>query len=117
MSDTNKPLLLANPGFITYLVDALLVDSTHPRAGLDPEVKVWCQETHAECLAQLSVSADGRNALLQEPLVSKALQVVTDSGLSDEARQHAQRALLALSGGREMCSNAAAEKHVMLSCT
>ena len=32
--DTNKPLLLANTDFIPYLVDALLLDPDHPRAGL-----------------------------------------------------------------------------------
>jgi hypothetical protein len=34
ISDENKPLLLANKTFIPYLVDALLVDQGHPRAGM-----------------------------------------------------------------------------------
>ena len=54
ISDKTKPLLLANPAFIPYLVDALLLDPAHPRAGMKPELKEWCQTTHAECIAQRS---------------------------------------------------------------
>ena len=42
ISDRTKPLLLANPAFIPYLVDALLLDSAHPRAGMKPELKARC---------------------------------------------------------------------------
>ena len=48
VSDANKPLLLANASLIAYLVDALLLDPAHPRAELDPQLKAWCQTTHAE---------------------------------------------------------------------
>jgi hypothetical protein len=44
----NKPLLLNNPEFIPYLVDALLLDPAHPRAEMKSEEKAWCQMTHAE---------------------------------------------------------------------
>ena len=50
VSDANKPLLLDSPDFIPYLVDALLLDADHPRAGMKPELKAWCQEHHAECV-------------------------------------------------------------------
>lgn len=48
-SDHHKRLLLNNADFVPYLVDALLLDPTHPRAGLKEELKSWCQATHAEC--------------------------------------------------------------------
>eukprot|EP01043_Picozoa_sp_COSAG02_P041987 COSAG02_NODE_3530_length_6609_cov_13.933794_6_plen_300_part_01 len=34
VSDANKPLLIANEMFVPYLVDALLLDPEHPRAGM-----------------------------------------------------------------------------------
>ena len=38
VSDENKPLLLASPDFIPYLVDALLLDPDHPRADMTQEL-------------------------------------------------------------------------------
>ena len=63
ISDENKPLLLNNPDFIPYLVDALLLDPSHPRAAMNEEDKIWCQTRHCECLAQLAVFAPAREAL------------------------------------------------------
>ena len=116
ISDRTKPLLLANPAFIPYLVDALLLDPAHPRAGMKPELKAWCQTTHAECLAQIAVfQPDGREALMQDPSVRDALRCVAESGLTDEARHHAESALLALSD-TELVKIEGGQKHVMLSC-
>ena len=117
VSDENKPLLLANPDFIPYLVDALLLDADHPRAGMKPELKSWCQTHHAECLAQLAVFEPGSEALRQDPSVVPALQVVADSGLSTEARRFAQAALLALGDKKqpEMMVQEGEQTHVMLS--
>ena len=116
ISDKTKPLLLANPAFIPYLVDALLLDPAHPRAGMKPELKAWCQTTHAECLAQMAVfKPDGREALRQDPSVRDALRRVAKSGLSDEAKHNAESALLALSD-TELVKIEEGQKHVMLSC-
>jgi hypothetical protein len=116
ISDRAKPLLLANPAFIPYLVDALLLDPAHPRAGMKAELKAWCQTTHAECLAQIAVfQPDGREALMQDPSVRDALRCVAESGLTDEARHHAESALLALSD-TELVKIEEGQKHVMLSC-
>ena len=117
VSDENKPLLLANPDFIPYLVDALLLDPDHPRAGMKEDLRIWCQTHHAECLAQLAMYEPAREALRQDPSVTPALEEVADTGLSAEARQFAQAALLALSD-KEMHAggmHAAGEKHIMLS--
>ena len=116
ISDRTKPLLLANPAFIPYLVDALLLDPAHPRAGMKPELKAWCQTTHAECLAQIAVfQPDGREALRQDPSVRDALRCVAESGLTDEAQHHAESALLALSD-TVLVKTEEGQKHVMLSC-
>jgi hypothetical protein len=116
ISDRTKPLLLANTAFIPYLVDALLLDPAHPRAGMKPELKAWCQTTHVECLAQIAVfQPDGREALRQDPSVRDALRCVADSGLTDEAQHYAESALLALSD-TELMKIEEGQKHVMLSC-
>ena len=142
VSDKNKPLVLANPDFIPvrsfpyflsvvcpsfppshfrssfgqYLVDALLLDPDHPRVGMTPELKAWCQEHHAECLAQLAVFEPAREALRQDPSVISAMESVAEVGLSAVARQFAQAALLALND-KEMHVNVHVDdqRHVMLS--
>ena len=114
VSDENKPLLLTNADFIPYLVDALLLDPDHPRAGMKQELRTWCQEHHAECLAQLAVFEPAREPLRQDPAVIPALEAVAEAGLSADARQYAQAALLALSD-KELHADAEGEKHIMLS--
>ena len=114
ISDKNKPLLLDNPDFIPYLVDALLLDPDHPRAGMKHELKSWCQEHHAECLAQLAVFEAAREPLRRDPSVIPALEAVAEAGLSAEARQYAQAALLALSD-KELNADLEGQKHIMLS--
>jgi hypothetical protein len=114
VSDENKPLLLAAPDFIPYLVDALLLDPAHPRAGMKQDLKAWCQTHHAECLAQLAVFEPARDALRQDPSVMPALEAVAEAGLSAEARQFAQAALMSLSD-EKMQMRTEGQKHVMLS--
>jgi hypothetical protein len=115
ISDSNKPLLLANRDFLPYVVDALLLEPDHPRADMKPELKSWCQQHHAECLAQLAVFEPACQALHANPSVIPALEAVAEGGLSGEARQFAEAALLALSE-KELHIDAEGQKHVMLSC-
>ena len=58
----------------------------------------WLQKMHTECLAQLAVFPQGRDALLADAAVVKALRQVQDGGggLSEECRELAGSALLAL---------------------
>ena len=116
VSDVNKQLLLANADFIPYLVESLMLDPEHPRAGLAEDMKIWLQNTHAECLAQLAVYPPGREALLAEPAVCEALQAVVEQGMSEEGKELARNALLALSdvemGGG---SDDEGQKHLMIS--
>ena len=97
ISDQNKPLLLANPTLIPYLISALFLDPDHPRADLNDDVKAWNQKMHCECLAQLAVFPAGREALRQNPSVRPALEAVAARGMSAEAREFAEGALMALS--------------------
>eukprot|EP01052_Picozoa_sp_SAG31_P046191 SAG31_NODE_8732_length_1398_cov_0.995381_1_plen_381_part_01 len=71
VSDRNKSLLLANTTFIPYLMDGLLLDPNHPRAG--------------------------KEALLQDPRVKEVLHEVVTKGWIHETRDCARAALLALS--------------------
>lgn len=93
---------------------ALFLDPHHPRADLKPELKAWNQTIHAECLAQLAVFPPGRQALLTEASVIPALQEVAATGLTEQARGHAQAALLALSD-EALQMRSEGQKHVMLS--
>ena len=71
-------MLLANESFVPYLVDGLLLNPAHPRAGLDPELKAWLQRTHAECLAQLALFPPGRAALRGDAAVLEALEALAE---------------------------------------
>ena len=111
ISDANKPLLLANDMFIPYLICGLFLDPDHPRADLKDEIKLWNQQTHAECLAQVALFPAGRDALLKIPAVSEALVSVTERGLSEEACEFAKAALKSLRGD-ELQMRTEGDKHM-----
>ena len=111
ISDANKPLLLANDLFIPYLISGLFLDPDHPRADLKDELKIWNQQTHAECLAQVALFPAGRDALLRNPDVSEALVSVSERGLSEEACEFAKAALKSLRGD-ELQMRTEGDKHV-----
>ena len=113
-SDANKILLLANHDFIPYLIGGLLLDPHHPRADMADDVKVWLQNTHAECFAQLAVFGPGREALRQDSDVAEALHEVADKGLSEQSRELASQALMAMSD-TELHVITEGQMHVMLS--
>jgi hypothetical protein len=126
ISDQNKLLLLASKGFIPLIVDSLLLDPEHPRRA-QPDfdaVSPPVQRDFAEAIAQLAMFAPGREALLQDQTVTEALQQVAVEGLTEEARMHAQSALLAMSDAAAAATHEAAppqqddddQKHVMMSC-
>eukprot|EP01043_Picozoa_sp_COSAG02_P051664 COSAG02_NODE_5468_length_4297_cov_3.717008_3_plen_211_part_00 len=98
VSDANKTLLLANPLLLPYLISGLFLDPDHPRADLKDEIKLWNQQTHAECLAQLTLFPAGRDAMLENAAVTEALVAVAERGMSEEASESAKVALKALSG-------------------
>jgi hypothetical protein len=116
--DTNKLLLLANPAFVPYLVNGLILGDEHPRAELKHELKVWCQEHHAECCAQLAQFPTGKEALRQDASVLEALQAVVDKGLSEPSCEFARAALLSLKSEEDISDGSDDEiepEHIMLS--
>eukprot|EP01050_Picozoa_sp_SAG11_P016871 SAG11_NODE_2357_length_3468_cov_1.841199_2_plen_688_part_00 len=116
VSDENKRRLLRCPGFIALLVDGLLLDPAHPRAGHDREVMAVVQRDYAESLQQLALFPEGREALLADPSIElqlssmapllhervvvmpaiAALELLAAEALSPEAKKAADGALLAL---------------------
>ena len=114
ISDVNKTLLLKAPGLLEYLRAGLLLDPDHPRQSLKDEQKIWLTTMHAESFAQLATFPEARVALLEDATVVPALEEVRDKGLSEEAREFAGAALLALSD--KQLQEAEGQKHVMLSC-
>ena len=70
---------------------------------------------HAASLAQLAMVPEGREALCRDPSVRDALRSVAEAGLCEEARQHAESALLALNN-KQLHVAIEGQKHVMLSC-
>lgn len=105
------------------MIDGLLLDPDHPRAGLPDTMITWLQQMHTECLAQLAVFPQGRAALLAELSVLEALQHVKEVGRSEVCRELAESALLALRDHApdfedlgHQGSDHDGPKHVMLSC-
>jgi hypothetical protein len=92
-----------------------MIDSSHARDDLNDDAKAWLQTTHAECLAQLAVFPEGREALLRQgSAVTEALQAVAEAGLTQESREHASAALMAMSD-RELQLTTEGQKHIMIS--
>eukprot|EP01043_Picozoa_sp_COSAG02_P009571 COSAG02_NODE_327_length_24561_cov_92.867754_10_plen_179_part_00 len=89
-------------------------DPEHPRAGLKPEFKAWCQTHHMEALAQLAVHERSREALLRDNSILPAVEAVMKDGLSQEAKELAAAALAALSDNK-LNRVVNGQKHVMLS--
>ena len=116
-SDDNKDKLLAHHEFLPMLISGLLLTEDHPRLPLAEPIHSWCQAMHAECLMQLAVFPPGKAALLQSPEAMERLEMLADVGLTNEAKDFARGALVALRdadqphalGGNVM------DEHIMLS--
>ena len=108
ISDTHKKLILANPDAVTHLVHGLMLDPAYHRSGEADQtdfegVKAAVQRDYAECLQQLSLFPEGREAMIRDPAVTKALRELVSAAegelcWSDEARICARGALVALEG-------------------
>ena len=81
---------------------------------MSEDLKGWCQSHHVETLAQLAVFQPAREVLLEDRSVVAALEMVVESGITAEAREHAAAALLALSD-KELHMVVDGQKHVMIS--
>ena len=94
----------------------------HPRgsgpSALPEGLRATYQRNHAEALLQLALFPSGREAIKQQSSVMKALEEVLESGMTAEAREIAERALMVLSD-RDLQMHATIKgegpKHIMLS--
>ena len=71
---------------------------------------MWCRSG----FAQLALFPPGRAAMLEHPAVTGALEALRERGMSEEARNFASAALMALRDD-ELQGRAEGDKHVMLS--
>ena len=122
-SDHHKSLLLACPSLWTLLTLSLFVNlEQHPRGPnaappslpVPPELQAIWQCNAAEALQQLALFPAGRDAMVKQPAVRKALAEVAEHGTTPQAQHHAHGALLALSD-KEL-QHVEGQGHVMLSC-
>lgn len=124
ISDSHKKLLLTNPNAVTHLVYGLMLDPAHHRTGeRDPTnfegIKTAVQRDYAECLQQLSLFPEGKEAMIRDPSVTEALRELVSGGdelcWSDNARRCARGALMALEGRDQEDTLEEERRWVMLS--
>jgi len=118
ISDVAKQMLLNNTGFISLLIDGLLLDPEHPRRDTDEAVKAAVQRDFAECVQQISLFPAGCDALKADSAVIPALDALVDKAWSEEAKDCAQGALMQLTD-RHRETIAAIDLdalHIMMSC-
>ena len=125
VSDHHKPLILANPDAIPLLISSLFLDPDHPRglrakeilheaaAPTPLDVQAVYQRNWTEVLEQLALFGPGKEALLCDEAAMAALEAVVELGMTEEAKEHARGALIALRGVAE--HEAVVPNHVMLS--
>jgi hypothetical protein len=101
----------------------MFLDPDHPK-GLNAvapatptplSIQAIYQRMSAEIVLQLALFPPGREALFHEAELQKALEQVAESGMTPEAREHAQGTLLALSDKEMQASDSKRPKHIMLS--
>ena len=102
------------PLLTTVVLHVFEQDPQHPRAGMQEDLKAWCQQHHCEALAQLAVHEGSREAMLRDGSVVPALETVATRGLTEAARELATAALSALSD-KKLTMAVEGQKHVMLS--
>lgn len=110
--------MLKNPNTFHLLKLGLFspVDPPNPRAEnvADTEaLHASCQRICAETLQQLALFEPGHDAMLQDHSIVASLEGVADQGMTDEAKEHARCALIALRGVAE--HEDVAPNHIMLS--
>lgn len=118
ISDRNKELALAAPGFISHLLDGLFLVERNPRPETSSAVKAAIQQDFADSILQLALYPRGCEALRADPNVEPAVTALASCALSKEAKDSAERISLALNqlpgaGSRAVAKD---QKHVMLSC-
>jgi hypothetical protein len=127
VSDHHKLLLLENLDAIPHLISGLFLDPDHPHglrakevlqfeaaAPTPLDIQAVYQQNYTEALEQLALFAPGKEALLRDEAAVAALETVVKQGMTDEAKEHARGALMALRGIDED-DDVAVPTHIMLS--
>lgn len=98
VSDENKEFLVRSPKLIELLTESLLLDDTHVRANQDPQTKAAIQQDAAECFLWLAQTETGRELLATAPAALDALHAMKSVASTEEAKESAHCALLAVQG-------------------
>lgn len=86
-----------------------------PPAKPTPTEKMATYERQtAEILLQCALFPSGRDALRAQASTMKALEEVAERGMTPEAQEHAEGALLALSDKEMQATDGEGPKHIML---
>ena len=110
-------MLVKCDALIPTLLDALFLDPEHPRKDMDEALRAGIQRDGAECFLQLALFEPGKELLEQNPEALDALRLLTDEGLTKEAREHASGALVAVEGlAPGPVPTPGDQKHIMMSC-
>jgi hypothetical protein len=96
ISDRNKDMLIACPGFVPHMISSLMLDPNHGRKGIAQKIKHEVQRDYAECIQQISLVPAGCEALRANPAVVEALDALAEHGWTDQARQSASATLFEL---------------------
>ena len=115
ISDTAKQMLLSTAGFISLLIDGLLLDPEHPRKDTNDAVKTAVQRDFAECIQQIVLFPAGREALTVNETLMQALLTLKDKAWSEEAKVCAEGAIMALIPPEHHEVGLEA-RHIMMSC-
>jgi hypothetical protein len=121
VSDANKDLLLASDiDIVSVVTEGLLLAPDHPRktdgrSEFD-KYKDQVQRAYAEAIHQLVLYPAGKEALLKEPTMAAVLHEAVESGFTEEARQFAAGALVALWPPEEQHQVDQDALHIMMSC-
>ena len=119
ISDTAKQMLLSsNAGFISHLIDGLMLDAEHPRKDTDEAIKTAVQRDFAECVQQISLFPAGRAALTSDSAIVDVLDALVDKAWSEEAKDCARGALMQLTDRHhETVAEVDLDAlHIMMSC-
>ena len=110
-------MLVRCDALIPTLLDALFLAPEHPRKDMDETLRAGVQCDGAECFLQLALFEPGKELLEQNPEALDALRLLTDGGLTKEAREHASGALVAVEGlAPPPAPTPGDQKHIMMSC-
>ena len=114
VSDENKTLIVQSPELIALLTEALLLDGGHVRAKQDAQTKAAIQQDAAECFLWLAQFLPGRELLAAAPAVMDALRAMTSEASTEEAKESAHGALMAIEGRTPVPEETVSQKHIMV---